>query len=312
MKREAINHSKVYRLARYLDLPHYAAVGILECLWKLAEKEAPQGDIGKLCNEDIAIQIGWREDPERLVEVLIQCRLLDASDDHRIIVHDWSEHAEDGVHSRLARAGLLFANGKRPKLGKLDRDERAAAETRLAAAERSRRRTAGNGGAARRIPDSGGSNAVPNLTLPSQTLPSRTEPEKQPPPAPSRLDADSEAAVAYWIERSGTTVRSPAVRKAHHKRAGARLREKLTLDDLKACVDFAVSDDFYLSKGYNRDPGVFWKNAERVEKLAGLQRQSAGPSPGNPTGAEELPRQRAEREAREESAAGELFAKETA
>jgi len=61
MKREALNHTKMKRLCRRLNLPLWQGVGILETLWQLTAKQAPRGDIGRLSNEDIAIGLDYRE-----------------------------------------------------------------------------------------------------------------------------------------------------------------------------------------------------------------------------------------------------------
>jgi hypothetical protein len=71
MKREALNHTKMKRLCRKLEIPLYQSVGIMETLWHLTASQHPQGDIGKLSDEDIAVSIDWRESGEKLVEALI-------------------------------------------------------------------------------------------------------------------------------------------------------------------------------------------------------------------------------------------------
>lgn len=77
-------------------------------------------------------------------------------------------------------------------------------------------------------------------------------------------------AVNYWLEKSGVAIREASVREDAEKRAAARLREPpTTLAMLKACVDYAVTDDFYRGKGYHKQPVVFWKNRERVVQLSG-------------------------------------------
>lgn len=124
MKREAINHTKMKRLCRRLDLPLWQAVGMLETLWGLTAREAPRGDIGKLSNEDIALGLDYRGDENEMVSALQLCGWLDPSDDHRILIHDWPDHADDAVQMRLARAHELFADGSAPKLGRFGGKER--------------------------------------------------------------------------------------------------------------------------------------------------------------------------------------------
>lgn len=128
MKREALTHTKMKRLCRSLDIQLYAAVGIMESIWNLAAKESPQGDIGKLSNQDISDAIAWNGSEEKLVEALINAKWFDKDPTYRLIVHDWHEHCDDSVHMRLARLGLLFANGTKPKTTRLSMAEREKAE----------------------------------------------------------------------------------------------------------------------------------------------------------------------------------------
>lgn len=96
------------RLCQRLSIPQYAAVGLLESLWHLTAKEAPQGDIGKLSNEDIALGLEWDGDPEKLVASLISSKWIDESEKHRLVVHDWHEHADEAVKKKLIRKSLQF------------------------------------------------------------------------------------------------------------------------------------------------------------------------------------------------------------
>lgn len=110
MKRTAMQHTKLKRLMKALDCPQYVAVGILESLWHLTARETPIGNIGKLSNDDIALQIDWREEPDSLVQGLLASGWLDIDEDHRLRVHDWMEHCDDATKKHLERSGLL--NGK--------------------------------------------------------------------------------------------------------------------------------------------------------------------------------------------------------
>ena len=108
MKRSALAHTKLRRLVRALGVPTYAAVGILEMLWHLTAREAPQGNIGKLEDADIADAVGWLDCPDRLISSLIEAGWLDESREHRLLVHDWHEHADDAVKKNLNRQRLPF------------------------------------------------------------------------------------------------------------------------------------------------------------------------------------------------------------
>jgi hypothetical protein len=110
MKRTAMQHTKLKRLMRALNCPQYVAVGILESLWHLTARETPIGNIGKLSNEDISLQIDWREDPDALVQGLLASGWLDIDEEHRLLVHDWMEHCDDATKKQLERSG--FVGGK--------------------------------------------------------------------------------------------------------------------------------------------------------------------------------------------------------
>jgi hypothetical protein len=112
---------------RTLEIPSYAAIGILESLWNLCAREAPQGNIGKLSDADIADQIGWDLDPAPLIEGLVQSGWLDRHSEHRVIVHDWRDHADDAVDNALTRAHLRYADGSIPRMNRLSKNERESA-----------------------------------------------------------------------------------------------------------------------------------------------------------------------------------------
>ena len=103
MKRTAMQHTKLKRLVRTLNVPQYAAVGILESLWHLTAREAPGGNIGKLSDEDIAFWIDWRGDHSELIKGLVSCGWLDEDAEFRLVVHDWHEHADDATKKAMSR-----------------------------------------------------------------------------------------------------------------------------------------------------------------------------------------------------------------
>ena len=108
MKREAPTSTKMRRLCRLLDITLGLAVGTLELLWHLTARQAPEGNIGKLSNEDIALAVDWRGDEDRLIEALVRCGWLDRDEQHRLLVHDWHEHADESVKKKLTRSGRTF------------------------------------------------------------------------------------------------------------------------------------------------------------------------------------------------------------
>lgn len=118
MKSGTIDHPKTKRLARRLGINLAWAVGILESLWHFTRERAPRGDIGRYADDEIADAVYWpTERPAGdLVAALIDCGWLDRHDQHRLLVHDWPEHAESYVHAGLAKKTELFADGSRPRL----------------------------------------------------------------------------------------------------------------------------------------------------------------------------------------------------
>lgn len=114
-KRSLIGHPKFDRLQMRLGLARYEAVGILETLWHMAGRFAPQGDIGKYDDEEIEAWIGWAGEPGALVAALIACRFIDRSDQHRLVVHDWHDHVDNTTKTALRRNGLATVSNEMGK-----------------------------------------------------------------------------------------------------------------------------------------------------------------------------------------------------
>lgn len=81
-------------------------------------------------------------------------------------------------------------------------------------------------------------------------------------------DDDAVTVMAYWLERTGKKLRSPKVHDQILSRIKARLRDGCSTADLKASVDFALSDPHYVQNGYARQADVIWRSAERVQNNA--------------------------------------------
>jgi hypothetical protein len=136
MKRGTTIHPKVYALASALKRDRSAAIGVLESLWHFTAQYAPAGNVGKFTDAAIAHSIGWEGDPALLVESLVACRWLDAHPQHRLAVHDWSEHCDDGVHTFLALQVECFVDGTEPRDRKLSKEQRERVAEKRAAAKR--------------------------------------------------------------------------------------------------------------------------------------------------------------------------------
>ena len=107
MKRGGPRHPKMSRLAAALHIEHYSAIGIVEALWHFTSDFAPQGDIGRFDDSDIARGVYWNGDSGALIEALVDCRFLDAVETpSRLLVHGWGEHCDEAVRKKLVRAKL--------------------------------------------------------------------------------------------------------------------------------------------------------------------------------------------------------------
>jgi hypothetical protein len=127
MKRGTPDHPKTLRLARRLDVWPVTAAGLLECLWHWTTKYRPAGDIGRGHDAaDIEMGCKWPGKPGACVQAMIAERWIDELDGV-LVVHDWSEHADEAVHRALARDHKFFADGEMPRISGLGRDERPAA-----------------------------------------------------------------------------------------------------------------------------------------------------------------------------------------
>jgi len=108
MKLGGDRNPKFVRLMELLGVSRPMTVGLLELLWHATAEFAPQGDIGRFDDRGIAKLIGWRGNPERLVGALVEARWLDPDPVHRLLVHDWPDHAPAYVRKRLERADMPY------------------------------------------------------------------------------------------------------------------------------------------------------------------------------------------------------------
>ncbi len=75
------------------------------------------------------------------------------------------------------------------------------------------------------------------------------------------------AVLTYWTARSKTSQRSERVTELVLKRISARIKDGFTVEDLCAAVDAACASEFYVERGYHKQPDVVFRNAERVQSL---------------------------------------------
>lgn len=108
MKLDALDHPKTLDLASRLEVELPTAIGHLELLWAFTGKKAPQGDIGKWPDGAIARACYWMTRPEKFLLALHESGFIEADDEHRLIIHDWPDHAPRWVKAKLAKLGLDF------------------------------------------------------------------------------------------------------------------------------------------------------------------------------------------------------------
>jgi hypothetical protein len=80
----------------------------LELLWAFTGKKSPRGDVGKWPDGAIARACYWMGSPEAFISALRESGFIDADDTHRLIVHDWTDHAPRWVKAKLKSMGADF------------------------------------------------------------------------------------------------------------------------------------------------------------------------------------------------------------
>jgi len=104
------DHPKFAELMAHLQRPKYAVLGCLEAVWHFAGRFTPQGNIGKYSDQAIEGWVGWNGVPGALIDSLVKCRWIDRDSEHRLLVHDWAQHADKATKNALSRAKLPFCS----------------------------------------------------------------------------------------------------------------------------------------------------------------------------------------------------------
>lgn len=144
MKRNTPEHPKLAALSAELRIRRYAAAGILELLWHATARFCPQGDVGRYSNPAIAGMVDWTGDPDRLVNALVKCGWLDdmgTDNPLRLIVHHWSDHADDSVNKYLAAHKMHYADGKEVRRGKQKEEQQQTSREKSREVARTRNKS---------------------------------------------------------------------------------------------------------------------------------------------------------------------------
>jgi hypothetical protein len=102
------DHPKFADLKARLGRPKYVALGCLEAIWHFTGRFTPQGNIGKYTDQAIEAWVEWDGEPGALIAGLIGAGWLDADPVHRLLVHDWAQHADKATKLSLQRCKSSF------------------------------------------------------------------------------------------------------------------------------------------------------------------------------------------------------------
>lgn len=105
MKHKTIGHPKLDELKERLGVRRPTAVGYLEMLFHFAAQYTPRGNIGKYSDRRIEAALEWSGKAGALVAALLECNWIEEHPEHRLIIHDWAEHADQHTRRRVARMG---------------------------------------------------------------------------------------------------------------------------------------------------------------------------------------------------------------
>jgi hypothetical protein len=122
-------HPKFARLKRTLGIPKWGALGVLETLWHFTGKFTPHGNLGKYSDAEIEAWLEWDGESGALISTLVTCGWVDADAEHRLVVHDWHQHADDATKLAVKRSNRNFVTAKSRHCG--DADEGMDAKRRL-------------------------------------------------------------------------------------------------------------------------------------------------------------------------------------
>jgi hypothetical protein len=129
MKRNAPMHPKTLALASMLGIRRFEACGLLELMWHFTAQYCPRGDIGKRTDPQIAAALDWPQDKaSEMIEAMVVCGWLDRHDEHRLIVHDWHDHADGTCDRYLDQHGFTYASGRAPRRQNRNSDDEMRAD----------------------------------------------------------------------------------------------------------------------------------------------------------------------------------------
>jgi hypothetical protein len=86
---QLLNHKKLRKFSKKLDVSRHEAIGVLVSLWAWAlDNTDKTGELEEVTKEDIAEAIFWKGDVKKLYDALIKSEFLEEVDG-KIYLHDW-------------------------------------------------------------------------------------------------------------------------------------------------------------------------------------------------------------------------------
>ena len=122
------DHPKFADLKAILKQPKGSTIGWLETMWHFTGRFTPQGNIGKYTDAQIEAWLEWNGIPGELMAAFIKAKWIDVDPVHRLLVHDWPQHADKATKNALNRSHQTFCTpGVRteiPKVAEIDHPSR--------------------------------------------------------------------------------------------------------------------------------------------------------------------------------------------
>lgn len=96
-------HPKTRKLARLLGINRVQVVGHLQFFWWWAMNYAPDGDLARFDELDLATGAEWEGEPSLFVEAMVAAGFVDCDGDATSI-HDWQEYGGKLIRRKTANA----------------------------------------------------------------------------------------------------------------------------------------------------------------------------------------------------------------
>lgn len=121
-------HPKLLRLCRLLEVSRPTAIGHLQLLWWWTLRFAPDGDLSRFANAEVAAACDWTGDADHFMQGLHAAGFLDAQNG-KASVHDWSEYG--GAYVRVREAARIRQRRRRESLKRESASEHGIEELPL-------------------------------------------------------------------------------------------------------------------------------------------------------------------------------------